>query len=52
MLPWLTEFGFTCNLFLFIIALAQSGKSLFFDQSPPPITLPALTEASPIFPVL
>jgi hypothetical protein len=32
---------------LFEIAFIQSGIIRFSDQSPPPITLPALTEAAP-----
>ena len=33
----------------FFILRKVSGISLFFDQSPPPITLPALTVETPIF---
>ena len=39
----LVEFGFlTLTKFPFDQALIQSGIILFFDQSPPPITFPAL----------
>ena len=46
MLPGRVEFGFLIIKFLFIfIDLTQSGVILFADQSPPPITFPALTVA-------
>ena len=39
----LVEFGNRIdNFFLFLIDFIQSGISLFSDQSPPPITFPAL----------
>ena len=42
------KFGFLRTIvLLFIIDLIASGISLFFDQSPPPITFPALAVAIP-----
>ena len=42
----LVELGFLIKTFLFFDQfLIQSGISLFSDQSPPPITLPALAVA-------
>ena len=39
----LVDFGFRINILLFFkIDFIQSGINLSFDQSPPPITLPAL----------
>ena len=35
--------------FFLITVFIQSGMILFFDQSPPPITFPALAVAIPIF---
>ena len=35
--------------FFFDHALTQSGINLFFDQSPPPITFPALATEKKIF---
>ena len=43
-LPWSVEIRFLIIIFFFVNKdLITSGISLFFDQSPPPITFPALT---------
>ena len=45
MLQGLIDFGFLNIIgFLFSIAFIQSGIILSFDQSPPPITFPALKQ--------
>ena len=50
MLPGLLKFGFLIIIVLFLlIDLTASGISLFSDQSPPPITFPALAVATAIF---
>ena len=46
MLPWSNRLRISNNyFFIFSKQLRISGINLSFDQSPPPITLPALTEA-------
>ena len=46
----LLKFGFLkIIVFFFRIDLIQSGISLLFDQSPPPITFPALPVEIPTF---
>ena len=50
MLPWSIKIGLLIFIVcLFINQFIQSGTSLFGDQSPPPITFPALVVAKPIF---
>ena len=45
----LLKLGFLISIFLFFIKdLITSGIRRFVDQSPPPITLPALAEETPI----
>ena len=47
MLPWPSDAKFLIVTDLFLDhALTQSGTSLPLDQSPPPITLPALAIAN------
>ena len=44
------KFGFLIFIiFLLINESIVSGINLFGEESPPPITLPALAEAKPIF---
>ena len=50
MLPWSNKLKFLILKVSFLrIDLIISGINLFFDQSPPPITFPALAVASLIF---
>ena len=49
MLPWSIESGFLILNYFYTSSFAQSGIILFDDQSPPPITLPALTVANQFY---
>ena len=50
MLPWPIKVWISQTIVLLeLIDFMQSGINLFSDQSPPPITFPALTVAKPHF---